>query len=119
MTTREIAERLVALCRAGKFVEAITELYAPDVQQSENGAPPSVGRDGLVRACQGWLDSRVLHSMQLLGTHIADDAFVLELKYDVTPHSTQQRYQWAEAGVYRVRNGRITDVRFYYQPPAA
>ena len=119
MTTRQIAERLVTLCRAGQFVEAIRELYAPDVRQSENGAAPGTGRDQLAQACQGWLDSRVLHGMELLGVHVADDSFVLELRYDLTPHATNERLQWCEAAVYRVRDGRISDVRFYYKPPAA
>ena len=119
MTPQAIADRLAALCRAGRHVEAINELYAPDVRQSENGAEPSVGRDGIVKACQGWLDSRVLHSTDVLGTHVAADAIVLELRYDITPHATKERMQWCEAGVYRIANGKITDVRFYYKPPAA
>ncbi len=119
MTTRQIAERLVLLCRAGQFVAAIRELYASDVCQSENGAAPGTGRDHLAQACQAWLDSRILHGMDLLGMHVADDSFVLELRYDVTPHATNERLQWCEAGVYRVADGKISDVRFYYKPPAA
>jgi SnoaL-like domain len=119
MTTREIADRLVALCRAQKFVEAINELYTSDVQQSENGSPQASGREALARACQGWLDSRTFHGVEILGTHVGSDSFVLEMRYDVTPHATKERNQWCEAGVYRVRNGAIADVSFYYKPPAA
>jgi limonene-1,2-epoxide hydrolase len=119
MTTRQIAERLVALCRSGRFVEAIRELYAADVHQSENGAAQGAGRDQLAQACRGWLDSRVLHGTELLGVHVADDSFVLEFRYDVTPHATNERLQWCEAGVYRVADGKINDVRFYYKPPVA
>jgi len=119
MTTQEIADQLVARCRAGKFVEAIAEFYAPDVRQSENGGAPSTGRDALVKACQGWLDSRVMHGTELLGVHVAADSFVLEFKYDTTPHATKERMQWCEAAIYRVRNGQIADVRFYYKPPGA
>ena len=41
------------------------------------------------------------------------------MQYDITPHATKERIQWSEAGVYRVANGTIVDVRFYYKPPAA
>jgi ketosteroid isomerase-like protein len=119
VTTREIADRLVALCRAGKFTEAINELYAPDVQQYENGDQVPGGRAALVQACQGWLDSRVVHGTEFLGTHVGPDSFVVEMRYDVTPHATKQRHQWSEAAVYRVRDGKIADARFYYKPPAA
>jgi ketosteroid isomerase-like protein len=119
MTTREIADRLMTLCLAGKYVDAITELYASDVQQYENGERAPGDRDALVKACQGWLDSRTLHGSEVLGAHVGADSIVLELKYDVTPHATKERIQWSEAAVYRVRQGKIADVRFYYKPPAA
>jgi hypothetical protein len=119
MTTPQIAARLVELCRAGKYLEAIRELYAPDVQQFENGAALPPGRDGIEHACAEWLESRVFHAMEVLGTHVAPESFVVEMRYDVTPHATKQRHQWSEAAVYRTRGGKIVDVRFYYRPPAA
>jgi hypothetical protein len=116
MESRQVADRLVALCRTGKFVEAIEELYADDVRQYENGGEPIAGRGTLVKACQGWLDSRVVHTTEILGTHVVGDTVVLELEYDVTPHATHERHQWCEAGVYRIAGGKIADVRFYYKP---
>ena len=117
MTTGQIAEQLVAHCRAGRWVEAITDLYAPTVRQHENGQEVPGGRDVLVQACRGWVDGREMHGTEILGLHVADDSFVLELEYDVTPHATKRRHRWREAAVYRVLNGKIADVRFYYKPP--
>ena len=117
MTSRQISDRLLELCRSGKFVEAINELYADDVRQSENGADPMVGRAALAKACQAWVDSRVIHGTEFLGAHVAGDVIILEMKYDVTPHPSGVRHQWSEAGVYRTANGKIVDVRFYYKPP--
>ena len=119
MDTSEIAEFLVTRCREGKYVEAITELYAPAVRQFENGVEVPGGRDALVAACRGWVASRVIHQNAILGTHVTAAAIVLEMEYDVTPNATQQRHQWREAAVYRVAGGKITDVRFYYKPPAS
>src|SRR3989442_145947 len=48
MTTREIADRLAALCRAGKYRDAIIELYAPEVTQQENGQTIPGGRDAIL-----------------------------------------------------------------------
>jgi len=119
METREIAERLVRLCRDREFVRAIEELYAPDVKQRENGDGPTVGRDALVEACRGWLNSRTLHRADILGTHVGEESFVVEFSYDLTPHATKVRSQWSEAGIFRVHDGKIDDVRFYYRPPEA
>ncbi len=113
---REIADRLAELCTTGRYRDAITELYAPDVTQSENGQPIPGGRDALVAACKGWEESRVVHATEIPGTHVGPDSFVVEMRHDVTPHSTKTRNQWSEAAVYRVRNGTIVDVRFYYKP---
>ena len=120
MDTAKIAELLVTRCREGKYVEAITELYAPDVRQFENGVEVPGGRDASVAACRGWVTSRVIHQNTILGTHVTADAIILEMEYDVTPHATNpQRQQWREAAVYSVAGGKITDVRFYYKPPAS
>jgi ketosteroid isomerase-like protein len=119
MTTREIADRLVALCRTGKYREAIIELYAPGTTQSENGQAIPGGRDALVAACKGWEESRTVHGTEILGVHVGPDSVVVEMRHDVTPHATKERHQWSEAAVYRVRDGRVTDVRFYYKPAAA
>ena len=116
MTMREIADRLVALCRAGKYRDAITELYAPDVTQSENGQAIPGGRDALVAACKGWEESRVVHGTEILGVHVSPESIVVEMRHDVTPHATKQRNQWSEAAIYRVRDDKISDVRFYYKP---
>ncbi len=118
-TTQEIADRLVALCREQRFVAAIEELYAADARQFENGTALPADRRGLVQACQEWLDSRDLHALEILGVHVGAEAFVVEFRYDVTPHASKQRYSWCEAGVYRVKDGKIADVRFYYKPPAS
>lgn len=119
MTTQQIADRLVSLCRDGKWVDAITELYAPDVRQQENGVALPTDRAGVVEACKGWVGSREIHGTEALSTHVGPSSFVVEWRYDVTPHATGQRYQWAEGAFYGVRDGRISDVRFYYKPADA
>ena len=116
MTTREIADRLVALCRGGKYRDAITELYSTDATQQENGQTIPGGRDALVAACKGWEESRIVHGTEILAVHVAPDSFVVEMQHDVTPHATKQRNQWSEAAAYRVRGGKIVDARFYYKP---
>lgn len=119
MTCSEIADQLLTLCRSGQFVRAIDTLYAEDVRQHENGVVLSADRSALAKSCQAWLDSRTVHAADVCGVHVGPDSFVIEFEYDVTPHDTRVRAPWREAAIYRVRGGRIADVRFYYAPPVA
>lgn len=41
MTTQEVANRLVELCREGKHEQAIKELYAPDIVSVEAEGTPN------------------------------------------------------------------------------
>src|SRR5262245_52864492 len=40
MTTKEIGQKLVDLCKAGKNMDAVQQLYAQDIVSVEAGAPP-------------------------------------------------------------------------------
>ena len=51
MTTMEIANQLVALCRQGKFEDA-RALYADDAVSVEAGAPPGGQREAVGLAAQ-------------------------------------------------------------------
>ena len=45
MSIQEVANTLVQLCSAGKFHEAIDELYSPDIVSIEAGAPEGQSRE--------------------------------------------------------------------------
>ena len=40
MTTQEVADRLVELCRQGEFVQAVQELYSDDIVSIEPEGSP-------------------------------------------------------------------------------
>ena len=42
MNTQQVADRLVLLCREGKFLNAVQELYSSDIVSKEMNGIPSV-----------------------------------------------------------------------------
>ena len=71
MTTLEIANKLVALCREGKFEDA-KSLYADDAVSVEAGAPPGQQREAVGLAAieakgKWWSDNHEVHSFKITG----------------------------------------------------
>lgn len=128
MTTAEVANRLVALCREGKNMQAVEELYAPDVVTVESSGSPEMpaeqkGIDAVRAKGQWWYDNHEMHSGSVSGPFVAsgDDAskFCVQFAFDVTFKPTGQRMQMSEMALYEVRKGKIVHEHFYYNAPGA
>lgn len=119
MTTMEIANKMIALCRAGKNLEALDTLFADDVVSVEAGAPPGKNREanGLA-AVKGkgewWVANHEVHSALITGPWPHDDRFIVGFKYDVTNKPSGTRMMMDEVGLYTVRNGKIVREEFFY-----
>ena len=89
MTTREIAERLMQLCREGKFDQAMEELYSGDIVSVEAGAPEGMSREakGLdaVRAKgEWWTTNHEVHAVSVDGPLVAGSHFAVTFRIDAT-----------------------------------
>ncbi|AVQ81564.1 MULTISPECIES: nuclear transport factor 2 family protein [Variovorax] len=118
MTTLEIANQLVALCRQGKFEDA-KSLYADDAVSVEAGAPPGQQREAVGLAAieakgKWWSDNHEVHSFKVTGPWPHDDRFIVGFEFDVTMKATGQRFKMEEAGLYTVRDGAIVREEFFY-----
>jgi hypothetical protein len=119
MTTQEIANRLVELCRAGKYDEVLDKLYAADAVSVEAAEMPGMGREarGLaaIRAKgEWWFANHDIHAFDITGPWPHDDRFILGFSIDVTFKPTGARSSMQEAGLYTVANGRIVREEFFY-----
>ena len=45
---------------------------------------------------------------------VSGDQFALRFKFDITPKATGERATMDEVGLYTVKDGKITEERFYY-----
>lgn len=120
MSAMKIGEQLVALCREGKNLEAINQLYAGNVVSVEATKPPqgereSHGIDAVRGKNQWWAENHEVHSASVRGPFPhGDDRFCVMFNYDVTNKPSGQRFQMEEVGLYTLANGKISKEEFFY-----
>jgi len=117
MNTEEVALKLVELCRAGKWMEAVSTLYGDDIVSVEpramEGMPAEMRGLEAVRGKTEWfLNAHEVHSCTITGPYVARDTFVVQYDLDVTDKASGERMQMGEAGVYTVKNGKVTREEF-------
>ena len=119
MTTIDIANKLVSLCRECKDHEAQRLLYAEDAVSVEAGAPagqdPEMKGLAAIRAKgEWWYANHEVHQVTITGPWPHGDRFILGFKIDVTPKATGQRFQMEEMALYTSRDGKIVREEFFY-----
>ena len=121
MNVEDIANDLVALCRAGKFEEAIGKYYSPDVRSIEaHGEPKEVqGLDALAKKGEQFNQMVEVHSCEVSDPIIAGDFFSCTMTLDSTHRESGQRMPMSEVCVYEVKDGKIVLEQFFYPAPPA
>ncbi len=122
MTTKEIADQLVALCRAGRNLEAVETLLSPDVVSVEatgDETMPAVqtGREAVLGKNNWWLQNHQIHSAQVKGPFPNGDRFTVIYDFVVTPKSgpmAGKKMRMEEVALYTVSDGKITREEFFY-----
>ncbi len=116
MTTQELAQDFVALCKAGKFDEAGDRHWSPDVVSIEpmGPEPESRGLDAVLGKRKWWYDNHEVHGGGAEGPYVNGDQFAVEFSMDVTAKASGQRMQMKEIALYTVKDGKIVEERFFY-----
>lgn len=122
MDTNATADRLTELCRAGKYREAMAELYADDATHIEAMAMPGCeqvvkGKDKLLEMSEKWSATTEVHSSDCSKPLVNGDQFTCEMSMDVTSSEgpfAGQRMKMSETCLYTVKNGKITEAKFFY-----
>lgn len=118
-STTDIANGLVALCREGKHLEAVSKYYSDDIVSVESASAPGMpaemkGIDAIRGKNQWWMENHEVHSGKVTGPFIGEDQFAVEFTFDVTFKGTGKRMQMDEMGLYTVKDGKIVHEHFYY-----
>jgi ketosteroid isomerase-like protein len=117
MTTQEVAEKLVQLCREGKNMDAVNELYADDVVSHEMpGSPDEVaeGKDAVIEKHHKWFSSvEEVHGAEISDPQVSGNFFSVGMMMDVT-YKEHGRMPMNELAVYEVKDGKIVSDRFFY-----
>ena len=114
MTTREIAERLVELIQGQQFVQAVEELYAPDVTSRDNCEPPVCGYDAVRENNRRWVEAVKIERFEVPGFWVDGDTFIIEMDSDFTHVESGRTFHSEQVGVYKVGDGKVVSSRFYY-----
>ncbi|MBK8915285.1 MAG: nuclear transport factor 2 family protein [Phycisphaerales bacterium] len=122
--TQKVADRFYELCNAGKFDDAMKELYADDARHLEAMEMPgspykrvTSGKPELLRMSEHWCRTTTVHSSWVGRPLVNDDQFLIEFKMEVTCSEgpmAGMRMPMAEHALYTVKNGKISEARFFY-----
>src|SRR3954470_3481156 len=119
MSTAEVANGLVSLCREGKNMEAIEKYYSDAIVSQESASGPGMpaqmtGIDAIKGKNQWWLDNHEVHGAETNGPFIGDKKFAVEYKFDVTFKPSGKRMQMQEMALYTVEGDKIVHEHFFY-----
>jgi ketosteroid isomerase-like protein len=119
MTVNDIAKDLVTLCKSGDFATPGEKYWADDVVSVEPGGPPGMdpvsrGKAAAVAKGEWWAGAHTINSTSVEGPWVNGDQFTVKFKMDVTVKETGQRNQMEEIALYTVKDGKISEERFFY-----
>ena len=117
MTTVDVANRLVELCRQGDFESAQKELFADDAVSIEPHGTPDFeketkGLDAILEKGKKWSEMvQEMHGGEVSEPLMADSSFAVTMNMDVTMKNGQ-RMNMKELCIYHVKDGKIVSEQF-------
>jgi len=118
MTTKQIADRLVELCKKGDFETAQKELFADDAVSLEPYATPEFeketkGLPAILEKGEKFTNMvEQMHAMEVSSPLIAANSFACTMRMDITMKG-QGRMDMTELCVYEVKDGKIISESFH------
>ena len=118
MSTTEIANGLVALCKKGDFMSAMDAYYSDDIVSVEpmGDEPESKGLAAVKGKAEWWSNNFEVHSVEIDGPFVFGEKFIVRFKLDVTHKPSGKRDIMDEAGLYKVSGEKIVHEAFFYAP---
>lgn len=118
MSTQEIANRLVELCRKGDYAACYQELYAENAVSIEpDHAPPpqrAEGMEAMRKKGEIWQSMvEEVHDGSVSDPIVAGDQFACSMMVDWTMKG-QGRSKMEEICLYKVKDGKIVSEQFIY-----
>jgi hypothetical protein len=118
MTTTEVANKLVELCRQGKIDEVQATLFADDVQsiEADESMGPKIvtGLDALkVKSIEFQSGVEEFHGATISEPIVAGNCFAITWAMDAT-FKGRGRMTIEEVCVYQVKDGKIILEQFFY-----
>jgi len=117
MTTQQVADRLVELCRGGKIFEAQTELFSADILSIEPDKSPvktAKGTQAVTEKAKQFASMiEAVHGGHYTEPIVEGNFFTVGWSHDATLKG-MGRVNLEEICVYEVRDGKIVLEHFFY-----
>ncbi|MGZ3885557.1 MAG: SnoaL-like domain-containing protein [Bacteroidia bacterium] len=117
MTTQEVANRLVELCRTGKFAQAQEELFSDDVSSIEPAHSPIKSAKGKKAVIQKGMDFAAMieatHGGSFSEPVVGGRYFSCAMTLDAT-FKGKGRMQLDEICVFEVKDGKVVSEQFFF-----
>ena len=122
LATQKVAQRLVDLCTAGKNLDAIKELYAENARHVEVMEGPGCarileGKATILEKAEKFAKATTIHGSSVGKPIINGEQFICPMSLDATCGEgpmAGQRMNMVETSLYTVKNGKITEGKFFY-----
>jgi hypothetical protein len=119
MTTAEVATQLVALCSAGRFIDAVKTLYADDIVSVEamdyQGSGRKMhGKEAVLAKNVAWFNFNEVHRATVTGPFVSPEKFAVWYSFEWTKRASGERVRFTEVAVYTVVDGKIAHEEFLY-----
>ena len=122
MDALEIGQKMVALNKEGKSLEALNTLFAEDAESIEARGDEQMpremkGLDAIRKKGEWFYANHEIHGGDVKGPWPNGDRFAVVFSYDVTPKTgpmAGKRLQMEEVGLYTVAGGKIVKEEFFY-----
>jgi ketosteroid isomerase-like protein len=118
-STTEVAHRLIELCRQGKNMDAVHELYADNILSLEpkgSMTERAEGKEAIIAKETGFFTMvEEVHSSEVSDALVAENFFSITMKMDMTVKG-MGRTRMDEVCVYEVKDGKIVFEEFFFTP---
>jgi len=118
LTTQQVANKLVKLCRENKYEAAIHELYDDNIISLEpEGAPNErvAGKAAVLNKTTQWLGIvEEVHSIKISDPIVAGNYISVGMEMDITLKEVG-RVPMDEICLYQVKDGKIVYEQFFYE----
>ena len=118
-STTEVAHRLIELCRQGKNMDAVHELYADNILSLEPKGSMNdraEGKEAVIAKETGFFTLvEEVHSSEVSDALVAENFFSVTMKMDMTVKG-MGRTRMDEVCVYEVKDGKIVFEEFFFTP---
>lgn len=91
--------------------------FHPNFVSIEGDGTRYEGRDAVRKKCDDWINAHTVHAITAEGPYLGTDSIAVRYTLDVEPKDgAWPRMTMAETALYTVRDGKVVQEEFMYQP---